>query len=88
MGSTSRLGRPHHGRVVPGALAFDKRVEASLVQDRIQSRVERMPGRRRQIRRRDPQGRLLGFAGTHRHIASVLQLIGRVDPSKTLSNAY
>ena len=56
-----------HGRVKDSTGVFDERVEAVGIQQRVQSRVEGMPWRDRQIRRGDPQPRLLGVASAHGH---------------------
>jgi translation elongation factor P/translation initiation factor 5A len=42
-------------------------VEPVGIQPRVQARVERMSRRDRQVRRGDPQRRLLGVAGAHGH---------------------
>jgi hypothetical protein len=53
---TRRETRPsHHRRVEPRALAFDKPIEVGGVQQRIQPRIEGMPRRLGQLRRRHPQ---------------------------------
>ena len=51
------------------ALRLDEGVEARVVEDAIQPRIERMPGTRRQIRRGDPHTRLSVTLPplTHRH---------------------
>ena len=65
---TRRQARPsHHRRVEPRALAFDKPIEVGGVQQRTQPRVERMPRRLWQLRRRHPQRPLLTLSGSHRH---------------------
>ena len=63
-----RQTRPSHDRGIERAtLVFREPVEAVRVQDRVQSRVERMPRRRRQVRRDDPQRRLVSLSRPHRH---------------------
>ena len=54
-------------RVESGALAFDKPIEVGGVEQRIQPRIEGMPRRLWQLRRRDPQRCLLTLSGSHRH---------------------
>ena len=51
------------------ALRLDEGVEARVVENAIQPRIERMPGTRRQIRRGDPHNRLSVTRPllTHRH---------------------
>jgi hypothetical protein len=57
----------HHRRVKLGALAFDEPIEGASVQQRIQPRIEGMPRRFRQFRRRHPQQPLLTLSRSHRH---------------------
>ena len=60
--------RPAHDRRIElAAAAFDKLIEGVGVEQRIQPRVERVARRRRQLRGRDPQRRLLALSGSHRH---------------------
>lgn len=49
-------------------LFFDEPTEAGRLHDRVQSRVERMARRRRQIRGRDSQRGLVGLSCTDRHM--------------------
>ena len=65
--SGRQAGTAHHRGIEAAALRLGKPVELRRVQDLIQPRIERMSGRARQVRRRDPQWRLLGFSCTHRH---------------------
>ena len=71
---------PHDRGIEAGALAFDKPIEVMRIQQRVQPRVERMARRRRQIRRGDPQQRLLGVSGAHRHKRQCSTTIDQVDP--------
>ena len=57
----------HHGRVEPGAQAFDEPIEVVPIKQRRQPRVEWMARRGGQVRRRDPQRRLIRLARSHSH---------------------
>ena len=57
----------HHGRVEPVTQAFDEPIEVVPVEQRRQPRVERMARRGGQVRRRDPQRRLIRLARSHSH---------------------
>jgi hypothetical protein len=59
---------PHHRGVERAALVLDEPVEPMGVQQRVQAGIERMPRRRRQVRCRNPQRRLICFTRTHRHL--------------------
>jgi hypothetical protein len=67
--SSRRQPRPAVVRVESLAQAFDVVVEIVLIEDLIQSRVERMRGTPRQVLGRHPHRRLLRvkFSFTHRH---------------------
>src|ERR1700689_675642 len=55
-----REARPsHHRRKESGAMAFEKLIEISGLEQRIQPRIEGMPRRLWQLRGRDPQRCLL-----------------------------
>src|SRR5207244_1603318 len=58
---------PHYRRVERLALLLGKPIEAGLVEDGVQSRVERMAGRDGEIGGRNPDRRLLALAFAHRH---------------------
>src|ERR1700685_104786 len=74
----------HHWRVKLGALLFHKPIEVVSVEQRTQSRVERMPWRLWQLRARDPQRRLLTLSGSHRH-ATHCSIVNRFWRSFELS---
>ena len=57
----------HHGRVEPVTQAFDEPIDVVPVEQRRQPRVERMARRGGQVRRRDPQRRLIRLARSHSH---------------------
>ena len=64
-----RQTRPSHDLGIELAtLVFRESVEPVRVQDRVQSRIKRVPWRRRQVRRGDPQRGLVSFSRTHRHV--------------------
>ncbi len=65
--SGRQAGPTHHRRVEARAPLLDEAIEVVRIKQGIQTRVERMAGRLRQIRCRDPQGGLLGLARAHRH---------------------
>ena len=55
-------------RVEAGALGFDESVDPVLSKQLIQAPVERVTGRRRWVRGRDPYRRLpITFTSAHRH---------------------
>ena len=58
---------PHDGRIERPTLVFREPVEPMRVQERIQPRVERVPGGRRQVRRGNPHRRLVSLSRAHRH---------------------
>jgi Homeodomain-like domain-containing protein len=62
-----QTGPPHHGRVECLTLRLGKPLEAGLVEDGVQPRVERMARRNRQVGGRNPHRSLLARAFSHRH---------------------
>jgi len=50
-----------------GDIVIDELIETGLVEQRIQPRIEGMARRFRQVRGRDPQGRLLDVSSSHSH---------------------
>jgi hypothetical protein len=58
---------PHRLRVELGALGFDEVIEAVLAEELIQSGIERVTGRGRQVSGRHPHGGLVTLACSHRH---------------------
>jgi len=68
-------------RIERGALRLDERVEGVVVQDTIQSLIERVRARRRQLIGGNPQPRrpCAILATTHGHGGSVVRRIERVD---------
>jgi hypothetical protein len=76
-----RQARPAHRLGVERrTLRFGETVEPMLAQQAIQSRVERMTRRSREVRRRHPHARLsIALPFAHRHGQSVVRKIDRVD---------
>ena len=68
-----------------GALRFNERVEARVIEHAVQPRVEGMPGAPREIGRRDPHGRLMVAFSllTHRHTTSIETEIDSGDRSNS-----
>src|SRR5207245_1713386 len=58
---------PHHWRVERLTLLLGEPIEAGLVEDGVQSRVERMAGRDGELGGRNPDRPLLALAFAHRH---------------------
>jgi hypothetical protein len=67
--TTRRQPGPAILRIEPLAESFDEPVEVMVVEDLVQSRVERMRGAPREVVRRQPHRRLLSVspAFAHRH---------------------
>jgi hypothetical protein len=58
---------PHDRSIEPATPILHEPIEVVCVQHGVQSRVEGMPRRRRQVGRGDPQRRLVGFSRAHGH---------------------
>src|SRR6266851_56583 len=68
-----QAGPPHHWRVERPTLLLREPVEAGLVENGVQPRIERMARRDRQIGGRHPHRSLLALAFAHRHASYFTQ---------------